>query len=218
MSKLDATVQTRSTEKAFEAFASGRRRRLFVLVNEHEGVGRPSLTVDALARHLVDDEHVTDTDHRSSQIHLVHRELPMLEEAGLLNWDRSAGTVSIPDQVALDPSFLERTLESAELDWDAVFEALSNGRRRTVLTVLREATEALSPETLATRVAAHKPDADERTVAITLHHQHLPVLREAGLVREQEDGLQYAGDDLERAGIDTNFQLPSGQLAASVRR
>ncbi|MFP8957376.1 hypothetical protein ACLI4Y_11645 [Natrialbaceae archaeon A-CW3] len=215
MSKLDATVRSWSPETAFGALTSRRRRQLFVLVNEYDGVGRSQLTVDELARHLAT---VSECGDRSScRINLVHQELPMLEEAGVIDWDRSAGTVSVPAHLSFDTSFIERTLESDKLDWDAVFEALSNERRRTVLTVLKETTEALSLETLAKRVAAHELGAAEHTVATTLHHQHLPVLREAGLVSEQADGFQYTGEILERSGIDTNFQVPTTPIMAHAQ-
>lgn len=79
---------------------------------------------------------------------------------------------------------------------EAVVQALANERRRTVLDVLTR----LSPtprEELATHVAAVEADADLASVTDdavqrverALHHQHLPKLETAGLVRRPNDAV-----------------------------
>lgn len=83
---------------------------------------------------------------------------------------------------------------------ETVMEALASQRRRTVLDVLTR----LSPtprEELATHVAAVEADADlsavppdaVQRVERELHHQHLPKLKDAGLVRRPNDLVAATG-------------------------
>jgi len=84
--------------------------------------------------------------------------------------------------------------QSPELTTEERHRLLSNERRRTVLRVLEHEAEATTLAALATAVAAAEPDVDrsdstvdedatvDDAVQIELHHIHLPMLDDAGLV------------------------------------
>jgi len=78
---------------------------------------------------------------------------------------------------------------------DRLFRALAARRRRTALRVLRAstgATTAALAESVGAREAAADAgtDRDARVAAVetALHHRHLPVLVDAGLVDRRDDG------------------------------
>ena len=85
-----------SSDRFYRALASTQRRRLLsLLCDEREE------TVDELATVLTGwDATTTDTmatpaDHERLTIELVHSHLPLLEESGLVTYDRERATVAI---------------------------------------------------------------------------------------------------------------------------
>ena len=82
---------------------------------------------------------------------------------------------------------------------------LSSERRRTVLEVLADRTSPLALEDLAAAVAAREADearcgSGTGRVAITLHHQHLPMLTDAGVL-EYEPSTKRIEDVHSVAGL-----------------
>ncbi|MFD1599908.1 ArsR/SmtB family transcription factor [Halobellus rarus] len=85
---------------------------------------------------------------------------------------------------------------------DVVFSALSNRRRRLVVSVLREADEPLDIGTLSTQVAAREQDVDpsaithrqRKSVYTALHQNHLPKLADAEFVTAEREwvGIRLA--------------------------
>lgn len=77
---------------------------------------------------------------------------------------------------------------TAELSESDRHRLLAAERRRLALDVLADRTAPVDLEDLATAISAREADAPPRPtytddrVAITLHHQHLPMLDEAGVV------------------------------------
>ena len=94
---------------------------------------------------------------------------------------------------------------------DDLFEVLSEGRRRTILTVLTERRSSMEVERLAHAVAAREDATGSGTpsestverVHLTLHHVHLPKLDEAALVDyDREAGSVVATDAADGVPID----------------
>lgn len=78
---------------------------------------------------------------------------------------------------------------------DALFRALANECRRELVSVLeRRATSHVDVETLAHQLAATGA-VDDRTAVTELHHVHLPMLDEAGVLEyDHERGVvEYLG-------------------------
>lgn len=85
---------------------------------------------------------------------------------------------------------------------EEVFAALSDARRRVLISILSERALPLSEGTLATHIVAREQSkaiddvtADEReSVRATLHHHHLPKLEELDLVERRHDGGTVIAD------------------------
>lgn len=79
---------------------------------------------------------------------------------------------------------------SADLTADTVFSALSNARRRGVLTILRHRETPVGIRELAEHIAAWENDTtpeevtykQRKRVYTSLHQTHLPMLEDAGLI------------------------------------
>jgi len=86
---------------------------------------------------------------------------------------------------------------------DVIFTALSNRRRRLVVSVLREADGSLDIGSLATRIAARECGVDPSTVThkqrksvyTALHQNHLPKLADAGFVSAEREWVEIGLTD-----------------------
>lgn len=208
------------TSLVLRALASHRRRRvLAALEDEPDPVSVSELAAIVAA---TDDSASDDARERVS---LVHRELPKLAEADLVEWDREAETVAVSDDTALADPSVRHVVESPDEPWDDVLESLAHGRRRAVLSVLVAHGGAIARRNLARRTLARERDAPVETLSpsavddalASLHHVHLPKLRDAGLL--VDDGLEtvrYADHpnlDAESLTIDAN---PASATRASA--
>lgn len=87
------------------------------------------------------------------------------------------------------------TTEGNTLAQDTVYDLLSNGRRRFVISKLRRAEEPLSVSDLSEAVAAWENDVPQseltdkqiKRVYVSLYQIHIPKLDEAGLVEYDKD-------------------------------
>lgn len=194
----DAAV---AIDAVFDCLASGRRRRLLGLV--YEGAPDPT-SREELAAAIVAQERgkpqdeVTSEERQRALIDLHHVHLPKLADAGLV--ERNADdTVATTDHPAFRDPGIREIVESRETgdarSLDALFEALADARRRTVLDVLSHQYQEIRTETLAREVAASETGTAEREVTVaeteqrlvSLRHNHLPRLREAGLIEYEDD-------------------------------
>lgn len=88
-----------------------------------------------------------------------------------------------------------RSIDIAGRTNDDVFVALANHRRRYALRYLLEGGEPVAPDELAAALATVEADAgpgsvsddDRHAMRVSLHHAHLPKLREAALVEYDDD-------------------------------
>jgi DNA-binding transcriptional ArsR family regulator len=99
-----------SDDQLYRALASTQRRRVLYLL-----LDRAESTVDELATVLVGWE-ATETgtmsgpdDHRRTVVGLVHSDLPLLADVGLVDYDRADGTVRLEP---LDGDVTELVLKS----------------------------------------------------------------------------------------------------------
>jgi hypothetical protein len=201
---------------ALSALADHRNRRIVSTVRERDA---PS-SKDELAARLAagTDELPTAAARergRSIRLHLVHAVLPELDDAGLVRWDRTSGLVAAAAHPLFDDAGIEQLLAAGE-EWDDEFSAVARERRLVLLDALARRDEAMDRRELAAAVhgrEARRPDAEPSTVGAvraSLHHVHLPVLADAGLV-EYDPGagrvaaadhplLDALGDDSRAAG------------------
>lgn len=125
----------------------------------------------------------------------VHVQLPKLEEADLITWNRETETVETTDNPALqDPKF-QQIIDTTDTDWNAVLANLAHRRRRIILSVLKEYDGAMARAELAKVVVAREdgdiqdtqPTDAAEDLLVQLHHVHLPKLQQAGLISYNTD-------------------------------
>ena len=89
------------TSRLFELLAADHRRRVLLLLCESDAVDVPEdLRTRAVRTHdrrptqqVPERPRQRTTDADRLEIELIHTHLPKLEDAGLVEWDRDAGTV-----------------------------------------------------------------------------------------------------------------------------
>jgi DNA-binding transcriptional ArsR family regulator len=182
----------------FAVLGDARRRRILTLLQDRTS----AVGLQELATYLVAGERdkplveVGAFDVERIRPDLVHNQLPRLEDAGLVRWDRSEQSVATTDHPALlDPTF-ERIVATMADGWDDVLANLADKHRRLVLATLADHDGSMTTTDLAEEVAARdsaiEGDADTRVQA-KLYHVHLPKLRQAGLVSYDGETVAYEG-------------------------
>ncbi|WP_123623273.1 hypothetical protein [Halorubrum sp. CSM-61] len=201
---------TDSLDAAFSALAHGGRRRVLqrLLKAAPDPVPRGGLApAFAACTHEKSSEEVTEEDCQNAAIALHHRHLPTMTAAGLVEYDTDDNTVTLVETPSLrDPYILEAVEGSAPASpesLDAVFDALADDRRRTILDVLSHQIGRIHVETLARELGARErgvaesdiSEASVEEVLTRLRHVDLPHLAEAGLVRHDPEArtVAYAG-------------------------
>jgi hypothetical protein len=192
-------AQRQDASVALELLADGDRRRLL----DHL-IGRLTpISVRELATQLAAEQDGTALADVSSETlarvrtELCHTHLPALDEAGLLEWDSDANTVTAGEHPALDDPRFRRLLE---LDADAVVSAIAVDERRQTLAILADVDGRMDRETLARHTVARLhgvspaevPKREQQDMLVRLHHVHLPKLRQAELIAGDDD-VRYRG-------------------------
>lgn len=228
MGSESTDVQSDQTDSMLLALASRRRRYILATLADES----TSVPVWELATHVAAAVEGTsfvsiESDGREREhVALVHRELPKLADAGLVEWNREDSAVTTTDHPALsDPQF-KRVIDSPDEDWDDVLESLADDRRRTILSILVDCDSPLGQRDLARLTAARECDVSASDVSpnvvddvvASLHHIHLPKLRGAGLlVDDGPESIQYAGHpdiDEESLTVESNDCTSSVELVA----
>ncbi|WP_440772828.1 DUF7344 domain-containing protein, partial [Natronorubrum sp. DTA28] len=142
MSNPDVSGRSpRSRDEVFDTLADSTRRELLRLVHSRSssGVSKTDLAFELAAVTTESPlESVTDNDHQRALVDCQHRHLPALVDAGLVT-ETDDGTIATTDHWVFDDSEFGAILTGRtddETDLDALFGALADSRRRTILTVL----------------------------------------------------------------------------------
>jgi len=189
---LSQSTETRNEfGTVFAILANRSRRRLLGTLYEHAPKSvRPQALVETLAE-------TTDTDRQQSEIALHHSHLPKLEQAGLIM--REDAGVTLADHPAYEDrrivNALTATSEATATSYDEIFKCLGNPRRRIVLDALSHRLQPIHIEMLAREVGAREsdmaeqdvPEQDLNEILVSLHHVHLPKLRDAELISFERD-------------------------------
>lgn len=199
MPVMDASNGSSSHDQVLNALVDSRRRRILRYLQDRSEV----VTDRELARRMaaLDAEPGRSASPRAIRgvrQELRHVKLPELTDAGLIDWDRSAGTVATTDHPVFDEGVLE-TLTAGD-DWDAVIDCLADDRRRAVLDVVDGADGEVGRRDVACELLERQsPDtpsySDLREVLRSLHHVHLPKLDEAGFVTYDVESATVAATD-----------------------
>lgn len=173
-----------------------RRVALDVLTEGSAPIFLDDLAVAVVERE-VNDCVATEESVERVAISLHHHHLPKMENIGVVQYD--------PDErlVIRTPASDSNDLETAtgtrstspqgdryltEISDAEIHRLLANERRRTALEALSELTPPVALEDLAALVAMQESsglvtnDEQEASVAIALHHAHLPMLDELGII------------------------------------
>ncbi|UPW00623.1 hypothetical protein M0R88_00630 [Halorussus gelatinilyticus] len=168
-----------------------------------------TVVVDDLVDLLADDATLADEVRLRARLH--HSYLPKLADAGLVEYDADRELVARRDDgrfEALRPTVEQFESADRPVSLDALFDLLSDARRREALVTLF-AHEDISLPDLADEVAVAEEgepltriDADDvLQVYLSLYHTHVPKLARAGLVDYDQDddyvALTDVGRDLE---------------------
>ncbi len=194
------------TNDVLHALCDGRRRAVLQLLrNRTEPISDEEVAIHLAAtdaeKRLLD---VTESELAGWHVSLRQTHLPVLEEAGLIDWDAEVNAVSISTHPALQNPKLERIIETDGIDWDGILGALVHRRRRIALSVLADYDTALSRVALARAIVEREPgtetaDADPvEDCCAALHHVHLPKLAAVGLASydARSGAVSYRGHPL----------------------
>jgi len=147
----------------------------------------------------------------SVKIRLFHQHLPVLEAAGLLDWNRPEQTVETTAHPALgDPRF-QRLLKTGIKNMDAAFWGLSHEHRRIVLRFLQETKGAITTTELAKEIRHKEVELTGRQpsgvddLIVSLYHHHLPALAEKDLLDYDRDTSRAAYEN--HAALETVFRI-----------
>lgn len=180
--------------KLFRCLSDSRCRRILGILHDRSS---SRLTARDLATFLVPEYHENPINERTrntvKQVHLEleHALLPKLDDAGLIAYDRE--TVRLLDHAAFHDSGVLSGIHNTENQQsdtiDALFGALCDARRRTILRILNQQPGPMPIETLGRKIAEQVEDERDREqsaavdeVIARLHHADLPQLLDAGVV------------------------------------
>lgn len=189
MGSLSDGVGTNALDSVIQALADVRRRRVLSFLDRHDGPA----TERVIATHLAAAEtsatngDVVERRVRDVRIRLRHASLPILENAGLVDWTPARERVGAVTNPALEDAGLGSLLEIEREEFDAVLECLANERRRLVLSTLADRSGPVHRIDLVHAVAAELRSASNRAdsvadVDVSLRHVHLPKLQETELI------------------------------------
>lgn len=181
-----------------------RRRRVLDILLGYSRPARESELAAELADHQTDSSGTDEQPLKAIRTDLYHVQLPALEAAGLLEWDRDSGFVDTAEHPIYDDSRF-RQFVAADADLEALVDALTHERRRRLLAAL-DANDCSMEESSLTRAVAADLEGSENEVKISLHHVDLPKLEDAGLLDRETDGegvVRLTPSEIEREWFET---------------
>ena len=176
--------------ECYDVLRHPRRLRVLAVL----GTRRTRLSLMDLTTEIVEGE---DRDVSTGQarhdvrISLVHNHLPRLAEYDLVEWDVDAG-VELVGEPPVHPADISALLDLCDgEDDDRLLEALVHPVRMRVVSFLSERDRTVSIDTLASELAGRDGvPSDPDRAKLSLHHAHLPMLADAGILEfDHEAGL-----------------------------
>lgn len=202
-------------DERFDVLADASRRTVLRIVRERSPAGIDKNDLAFRLAAVISDNRlasVSEDEHQRALVELHHCLVPQLVDAGFLA-ETDDGSVVPAEHSPFDDLRFERIVsgnhDADREALDAVFRALADERRRTVLSVLSDQYQPIGTETLARDVAAREAETTEREVSrdrvddveASLVHVHLPLLADATLIgHDDETGrVSYEGHPVVRA-------------------
>lgn len=199
-----------STDRLFSCLSDATRRRCLAYLDRSGSVSVPDLAAQLAAEAA--DATIANVDRAERErVHttLVHAHLPKLADAGLVEWDREAGTVTLPERSA---ALRERFRTPPGVDdetWDDVLSVLAASERRAALGALLDSGDPLERRELVRRAIARATDRSPAAVAdsdvddaeLSFVHTHLPKLRSAGLIAIDDETVELADAPVPRSAL-----------------
>lgn len=195
MTQRPGDTDNQAQDGIYRCLAHHRRRRILSIL---DGYTAPVTVGDLAARIVADEsemrpENVRGDDVKAVQTDLQHVQLPVLQDAGWIEWDRSERAVTKTSHPALRTSAVRTHVPMLDPSWDHVVSALANRRRRLIITLANDRQTPIQRDDLVDALATRErelgiEDVSEAQIRTSLHHQHLPTLAQAGLLEyDHED-------------------------------
>ncbi|MDG5777256.1 hypothetical protein VB773_08925 [Haloarculaceae archaeon H-GB2-1] len=191
--------QTFSSTELFALCKNPYRRALLERLDERAEpttVGEVARAIDS--RMASTGQETTGSASIESTLRHVH--LPQVAAAELVSWD--GDSVRLTDAGRRAANQLRQLVETRPdgYSWEALFDALADPVRQSVLETLVAERTPISQTALATAVdsdARSGADSDPERLLVRLHHVHLPKLEAADLVSYDRDErtVDLATDD-----------------------
>lgn len=203
-----ADVPRREVRRLAASLLAPRRRAVLATVRSAGALPLSELAVRVAARERgVPPGDVTPDRYNRVHVSLRHAHVPKLVDAGVLERDREGDlTIVRPTASVRDGDWTEAVEAAVRIDesGEAVATLLAEPRRVRVLSLLREA-GPLPLEDVARAVAEAEAADDEPTegdvtsVAVSLHHSHLPKLAAVGVLEYDSEERRAAVADVPEA-------------------
>jgi hypothetical protein len=182
---------------------SCRRIALAVLLDHGGTVSRAELATLMARGDQVGTAGSDPADPETVRTALHHVHLPVLADAGAVDYDHDTGLVRPAKGSSFDSEWVGRLLaDHAGADYDGTLAALASERRQAVLYELFASSEPVSERGLARSVTARERGCDPADVTdaavevthLSLSHTHLPMLADVGFVSvDGDDGRLELG-------------------------
>jgi hypothetical protein len=172
--------------------AVGTRRRRAILAtlnNETAPLSEQELALTlARSEEKVPGADIPPEKAQEIRTNLYHTHLPLLEDSGLISWNREEGSITTTDHAAFEDSQFQRLLETKSDGVDEALSGLSNTHRRLLIAILRDAQTPISKTTLARETLQLEQSDTEPTqeamneLLVALSHIHLPKLDDTNII------------------------------------
>ncbi|ELY58772.1 DUF7344 domain-containing protein [Natronolimnohabitans innermongolicus] len=182
--------------ECYDVFRHPRRIRVLEILGTH----RTRLSLAELTTAIIERETggvSTGKARHEIRTSLVHNHLPRLADAGLLEFDADTGA-ELVDESPVHPADLSGLLDlCAGPDGQALLEAIVHPVRIRIVSMLSAATNPVSVDQFAAKLAASSVDSltDAERAKLKLHHAHLPRLADAGILEFDADSGLVVADE-----------------------